>query len=258
MRSIRTSRRMRASSPSMRARRRQRLRSSCMRRRRRISRCAGRRTASGSRSTRTRISPTTSGCGRRRRRRAAADQFSRPRRRGRMAALVARRPLRCFLPAPIAPPTASSRTSSASIRTAASRRAAAERDRDRRRRRRRATRRMAAGQPAHRRLMKEGRRAGSCSRIVSRDGGDVQVVHRFASEHDTSGLGVSPGRPRARVHRAGAGWILSGVRDADRRRGARAGHDRSSNKTQPAWSPDGGGSRSRSGVTTCSSADPGN
>ena len=42
----------------------------------RIRRCAGRRTASGSRSTRTGISPTTSGCGRRPRRCALARRIS--------------------------------------------------------------------------------------------------------------------------------------------------------------------------------------
>ena len=57
-------------------------RASCTRRRPRISRCAGRRTASGSRFTRTRISRTTSGCGRRaatRRRAASAFLAAAPR-----------------------------------------------------------------------------------------------------------------------------------------------------------------------------------
>ena len=63
MRSIPTSRRTPGSSPSIRRIRRRSRRASCTHRRPRIRRCAGRRTASGSRSTRTRISPTTSGCG---------------------------------------------------------------------------------------------------------------------------------------------------------------------------------------------------
>ena len=75
---------------------------------------------------------------------------------------------------------------------------------------------------------------------VARDGGDERVVHRFASEHDAPGLTVSPdGRDVAFIAPAPDGFFqvfrmpLSGgtptVVTTDR-----------SNKTQPAWSPDGG------------------
>jgi Tol biopolymer transport system component len=75
---------------------------------------------------------------------------------------------------------------------------------------------------------------------VARDGGDERVVHRFASEHDAPGLTVSPdGRDVAFIAPAPDGFFqvfrmpLSGgtptVVTIDR-----------SNKTQPAWSPDGG------------------
>jgi Tol biopolymer transport system component len=75
--------------------------------------------------------------------------------------------------------------------------------------------------------------------IVSRDGGEVQVVHRFTSEHDTSGLGVSPdGRQLAFIAPAADGFFqvfaipaAGGV--------ARQVTTDPSNKTQPAWSPDG-------------------
>ena len=74
---------------------------------------------------------------------------------------------------------------------------------------------------------------------VPRDGGDAHVVHRFASEHDTPGLGVSPdGRDVAFIAPASDGFFqvfrlpiaggtpLQVTRDP-------------SHKTQPAWSPDG-------------------
>ena len=75
---------------------------------------------------------------------------------------------------------------------------------------------------------------------VARDGGDERVVYRFASEHDAPGLTVSPdGRDVAFIAPAPDGFFqvfrmpLSGgtptVVTTDR-----------SNKTQPAWSPDGG------------------
>src|SRR5207302_904852 len=44
--------------------------------------------------------------------------------------------------------------------------------------------------------------------IVPRAGGDLRVVHRFASEHDTSGLGVSPdGRQLAFIAPAADGFF---------------------------------------------------
>ena len=74
---------------------------------------------------------------------------------------------------------------------------------------------------------------------VARDGGDARIVRRFASEHDSPGLGVSPdGRDVAFVAPAPDGFFqlfrlaLAGgepvLVTAD-----------GSHKTQPAWSPDG-------------------
>ncbi len=74
---------------------------------------------------------------------------------------------------------------------------------------------------------------------VSREGGEAHVVHRFASEHDAPGLAVSPdGLAVAFIAPAADGFFqlfrlpLAGGSPvqitADR-----------SNKTQPAWSPDG-------------------
>ena len=73
---------------------------------------------------------------------------------------------------------------------------------------------------------------------VPRTGGAARVVHRFASEHDHPGLGVSPdGAHVAFVAPAADGYFqifripikggdpIQVTRDA-------------SNKTQPAWSPD--------------------
>ena len=75
--------------------------------------------------------------------------------------------------------------------------------------------------------------------IASREGGDVRVVHEFASEHDSPGLGVSPdGAQVAFIAPAPDGFFqvfrmpLSG---GDPRQ---VTTDRS-DKTQPAWSPDG-------------------
>jgi Tol biopolymer transport system component len=75
---------------------------------------------------------------------------------------------------------------------------------------------------------------------VDRDGGAARVIHRFASEHDQPGLGVSPdGREVAFIAPASDGFfqifrmplvggpLVQVTRDA-------------SNKTQPAWSPEGG------------------
>ena len=74
---------------------------------------------------------------------------------------------------------------------------------------------------------------------VARDGGDERVVHRFQTEHDSPGLAVSPdGRDVAFIAPASDGFfqvfrmpIAGGVP-------VQVTTDRT-NKTQPAWSPDG-------------------
>ena len=76
--------------------------------------------------------------------------------------------------------------------------------------------------------------------IARREGGELQVIHRFASEHDTSGLGISPdGRELAFIAPAPDGFFqvfaLSFAGGAPRQVTTDP-----SNKTQPAWSPDGG------------------
>src|SRR5207344_1518407 len=74
---------------------------------------------------------------------------------------------------------------------------------------------------------------------VPRDGGDAKVVHRFASEHDTPGLGVSPdGRDVAFIAPASDGFFQ--VFRLPIAGGAAQQVTRDpSHKTQPAWSPDG-------------------
>lgn len=74
---------------------------------------------------------------------------------------------------------------------------------------------------------------------VARDGGEARVVHRFASEHDAPGLAMSPdGREVAFVAPAPDGFFqlfrlpLAGGTPVQATRDP-------SNKTQPAWSPDG-------------------
>jgi Tol biopolymer transport system component len=75
--------------------------------------------------------------------------------------------------------------------------------------------------------------------IVSRDGGELQVVHRFTSEHDTSGLGVSPdGRQLAFIAPAADGFFQVFAIPVSGGAARQVTTDRS-NKTQPAWSPDG-------------------
>ena len=88
---------------------------------------------------------------------------------------------------------------------------------------------------------------------LARDGGDERVVHRFESEHDAPGLTVSPdGREVAFIAPAPDGFFqvfrmpLGALRPAQDDPGtsrvggaaAQVTTDRS-NKTQPAWSPDG-------------------
>ena len=87
-------------------------------------------------------------------------------------------------------------------------------------------------------LMKEGPGRQMLG-IVSRDGGALQVVHRFASEHDTSGLGVSPdGGQLAFVAPATDGFFQVFAIPAGGGTPRQVTTD-PSNKTQPAWSPDG-------------------
>ena len=76
--------------------------------------------------------------------------------------------------------------------------------------------------------------------ITSRDGGDVQVVHRFASEHDTAGLGISPdGRELAFIAPAADGFFQVFALPVGGGTPRQVTTD-PSHKTQPAWSPDGG------------------
>ena len=76
---------------------------------------------------------------------------------------------------------------------------------------------------------------------VSRDGGDMHVVHHFASEHDAPGLAVAPdGSAVAFIAPAADGWFQVFRLPL----GPAAGSPLQitadpSNKTQPAWSPDG-------------------
>ena len=74
---------------------------------------------------------------------------------------------------------------------------------------------------------------------LSRDGGEVHVVHRFASEHDTPGLGVSPdGQAVAFIAPAADGFFQLFRMPLAGGASIQVTTDRS-NKTQPAWSPDG-------------------
>ena len=76
--------------------------------------------------------------------------------------------------------------------------------------------------------------------ILGRDGGDERVVHRFESEHDAPGLAVSPdGQHVAFVAPAPDGFFqLFRMPLAAGATPVQVTADRS-NKTQPAWSPDG-------------------
>jgi Tol biopolymer transport system component len=73
---------------------------------------------------------------------------------------------------------------------------------------------------------------------VARDGGDARVVHRFASEHDSPGLGVSPdGRDVAFVAPSADGFFQL-IRLPLTGGAPMAVTSDASHKTQPAWSPD--------------------
>ena len=74
---------------------------------------------------------------------------------------------------------------------------------------------------------------------LARDGGDERVVHRFESEHDAPGLTASPdGREVAFVAPAPDGFFQLFRMPLGGGTPAVVTTDRS-NKTQPAWSPDG-------------------
>jgi Tol biopolymer transport system component len=74
---------------------------------------------------------------------------------------------------------------------------------------------------------------------MARDGGDVRVVYRFASEHDAPGLAVSPdGRDVAFIAPAADGFFQLFRMPIAGGAPTQVTLDRS-NKTQPAWSPDG-------------------
>lgn len=74
---------------------------------------------------------------------------------------------------------------------------------------------------------------------VASQGGDARVVHRYASEHDTPGLGVSPdGRGLAFVAQAPDGFFQVFTLPIGGGTPAQVTSD-PSHKTQPAWSPDG-------------------
>jgi Tol biopolymer transport system component len=74
---------------------------------------------------------------------------------------------------------------------------------------------------------------------VARDGGDARIVHRFASEHDAPGLAVSPdGRDVAFIAPAADGFFQVFRMPIAGGTPVQVTTD-PSNKTQPAWSPDG-------------------
>ena len=75
---------------------------------------------------------------------------------------------------------------------------------------------------------------------LPRDGGDARVVHRFSSEHDFPGLAVSPdGRDTAFVAPAPDGFFQVFRTPMEGGAPSQVTSD-PTNKTQPAWSPDGG------------------
>jgi Tol biopolymer transport system component len=74
---------------------------------------------------------------------------------------------------------------------------------------------------------------------VDREGGDVRLVHRFASEHHASGLAVSPdGAHVAFVGPAPDGFFQVFRLPIGGGTPVQVTTDRT-HKTQPAWSPDG-------------------
>jgi hypothetical protein len=157
-------------------------RPSCTRPSPKIRRCAGRRTAAGSRFIRTRISPTTSGCARRKGSGAAARQLPRPRHGGGLAAVVARWPLDSLR---------RRQPNIEGICQLGDRRGPGHRRVDEPGGRDRGDRRQRRGEPAEwlpdsdhiAVLAKEGP-GRHVIYTVSRGGGPARIVHRFESEHD--------------------------------------------------------------------------
>ena len=75
--------------------------------------------------------------------------------------------------------------------------------------------------------------------VLARNGADLRVVRQFASEHDAPGLGVSPnGREVAFIAPAADGFFQVFRMPLDGGEPRQVTTD-PSNKTQPAWSPDG-------------------
>ncbi|HEY2151011.1 MAG TPA: hypothetical protein VGH34_09395 [Vicinamibacterales bacterium] len=74
---------------------------------------------------------------------------------------------------------------------------------------------------------------------VGRDGGSAQVVHRLESEHDSPGLAVSPDGHDVAFVAPGAGGFFQVFRMPIAGGTPVAITNDWSNKTQPAWSPDG-------------------
>jgi Tol biopolymer transport system component len=74
---------------------------------------------------------------------------------------------------------------------------------------------------------------------VSVESGDTHVIHRFDSEHDVPGLGLSPdGRAVAFIAPAADGMFQVFRLPIAGGTPVQVTHDRT-NKTQPSWSPDG-------------------
>src|SRR5262249_51868304 len=161
----------------------------------------------------------------RRRRRADTNQLPRARRRGRLAALVARRP-RADLHRRRSRGSSRRRLSRRHRSRARRARRAAGGDRDRRQRSRCAARRMATRQQAHCRADEGGSGAsGARHRATWRRRAAGGPSLRVRARH--LGSGRVARRASARVHRTGGRRILPGVRGSCRGRRAAAGHDRS-------------------------------
>jgi Tol biopolymer transport system component len=74
---------------------------------------------------------------------------------------------------------------------------------------------------------------------LARDGGNVRIIYRFSTEHDAPGLAVSPdGRDVAFIAPAPDGFFQVFRMPISGAAAVQVSSDRS-NKTQPAWSPDG-------------------
>jgi Tol biopolymer transport system component len=75
--------------------------------------------------------------------------------------------------------------------------------------------------------------------VMTRAGGELRVVHRYVSEHDTPGIAISPdGRAVAFIAPAPDGFFQVFTMPLAGGTPSQITHD-PSHKTQPAWSPDG-------------------